>query len=332
MDVRRLDYVYEGWEGYHRSIVAAVTSLKPEQLDFRAPGNMRSVRELCWHIADGRVDWFLRLGAPGSEKLKTEMDSRPGPSTEAAPLVQWLERTWQMVAATLSQWTVEDLLANHVPRHPPRWSVKRTARHAGHRAAGTHAAWRPSYGTAGGIIRTYVLGGIVINEVRTVTEGKEKLISMMLIGGGAAFVFGLFLYFLTLVFTSILLFGLAGLMVVGGILSAGLALYIGFAHNRDASSGGPAEPQEEGRIQARFAINQLGEMIFDNYDYDAEEARYYVRVLYLDGRRDEYECARPVFDQCGEGMRGLLTLQGKWLSMFTPLPDSDETRDAYRGI
>jgi hypothetical protein len=147
-----------------------------------------------------------------------------------------------------------------------------------------------------------------------------------------AVIFGLFLYFLTLVFGSILLFGLAGLLIIGGILSAGLALYIGFAHNREAAGGGASQPQQEGRIQARFAINHLGEMIFDNLDYDAEEARYYVRVLYLDGRRDEFECARQVFDQCGEGMRGLLTLQGKWLSMFTPLPDTDETRNAYRGI
>lgn len=168
--------------------------------------------------------------------------------------------------------------------------------------------------------------------MKTVTEGKEKLISQMMILGVGAFLFGLFLFFLTLVFNSLLLFGLAGLLTLGGVISGASALFIGISHNRSAAAGGPSEPQREGRVQARFAINQLGEMIFDNFDYDAEEARFYVRVLYLDGRRDEFECARPVFDQCGEGMRGILTIQGKWLSMFTPLPDSDETRAAYRGI
>lgn len=109
MDSRRLQYVYDGWDGYHRSIASAVAGLTPEQLDFRAPGNMQCVRDLAWHIADGRVDWFVRLDAPGADELRAEMDARGDLPRESEPLVDWLERTWEMVAATLAQWTVDDL-------------------------------------------------------------------------------------------------------------------------------------------------------------------------------------------------------------------------------
>jgi uncharacterized damage-inducible protein DinB len=109
MDTRRLQYVYDGWDGYHRSIVSAVAPLTPEQLDFRGAAGMRSVRELAWHIADGRVSWFSRLEAPGATVLESEIQDREGLAGDAASLVAWLERTWQMVEATLAQWTVDDL-------------------------------------------------------------------------------------------------------------------------------------------------------------------------------------------------------------------------------
>lgn len=166
--------------------------------------------------------------------------------------------------------------------------------------------------------------------MKGVHEGKEKVISSMMLWGAIGFLAGLFFFFLAIVFGSGLFFGLGGLLVMCGILSAALSLYIGFSHNRASGPDGPMQPQQEGRVMARFAINGIGEMIFDNYDYDAEDARFYVKVQYLNGKRDEFECARPVFDQCGEGMRGLLTVQGSWLSMFTPLMDTDETRAMYR--
>ena len=166
--------------------------------------------------------------------------------------------------------------------------------------------------------------------MKGVHEGKEKVIATMMIVGVAGFLFGLFFFFLAIVFGSSLCFGLGGLLVIGGILSGALSLYIGFSHNRASGADGPTRPQEEARVQTRFAINGIGEMIFDNYDYDAEDARFYVKGQYPNGRRDEFECARPVFDQCGEGMRGLITVQGSWLSMFVPLADDDHTKAMYR--
>jgi hypothetical protein len=166
--------------------------------------------------------------------------------------------------------------------------------------------------------------------VKSVHESKEQLISALFIGGGACFVLGLFLTFGGMLLRAGILFALGPVLILVALCLVGGALYIGISHNKSMAVG-PARPQEEARVIARFAINGIGEMIFDNYDYDAEEARFYVKVQYLNGRREEFECARPVFDQAGEGMRGMLTIQGGWLSMFTPLMDTEETKAAYRG-
>lgn len=109
---RALSYVYEGSEGFNRSIVNAVADLTSEQLAFRATPEMRSTEEVAWHIADGRVDWFIRLSAPGSAELAAIIAARGGKPPDNytnADLVTWLNRTYQMVEETLAQWTVDDL-------------------------------------------------------------------------------------------------------------------------------------------------------------------------------------------------------------------------------
>jgi hypothetical protein len=166
--------------------------------------------------------------------------------------------------------------------------------------------------------------------MKSVYEDKEKLISTLFIGGLASFVGGCFITFLAVVFRSGLLFAFGPFLALIGIGLGIAGFFLGFGHNQRLSTTS-ASVQQEGRVVARFAINQIGEMIFDNYDYDAEEGRFYVRIQYLNGKRDELECARPVFDQCGEGMRGMLNVQGSWLAQFTPLIDTPETRAAYRG-
>lgn len=120
-----LEFVYDGWDGYHQSIVNAVSGLTADQLSFHGSPEMPSVGELAWHIGNGRVSWFVKLGAPGSEELWAEMQSRtPGGST--ADLVSWLERTWEMVAAVLSRWSVEDLTETY--RHPYQGKVYAVSR------------------------------------------------------------------------------------------------------------------------------------------------------------------------------------------------------------
>lgn len=167
--------------------------------------------------------------------------------------------------------------------------------------------------------------------MRALDEDKQKQIGFLMLGGGAAFLFGGFVAAFGLLFGAGLLTGLGSFLVFAGLSAAVIGFILGFAHTRDAADG-PPRPEQEGRILARYAINQLGEMLFDNFDEDAEEARWYVRVQFLSGAREELECARAVFDQCGEGMRGMLTIQGSWLGQFVQLLDTEESRAAYRDL
>ncbi len=107
-----LKQVYEGWEGYQRSLVDAVAPLAREQLAWRPAPDQRSVGELASHIAVGRIDWFNRMGAPGSAELVRQAAAAGSESTmaqDASALVHWLEASWDMISTTLDQWTVSDL-------------------------------------------------------------------------------------------------------------------------------------------------------------------------------------------------------------------------------
>src|SRR4051794_32090050 len=123
----------------------------------------------------------------------------------------------------------------------------------------------------------------------------------MLFGGVGCFVAGLFFTFLALILSSSLFYAIGPSSLFVGVILGVVGLLIGYGHNKSMGSASAPKAEGEGRIVARFAINDVGEMIFDNFDYDAEDGRYYVRVQFLGGRREEFECARPVFDQCGEG-------------------------------
>lgn len=115
--------VYEGWEGCRQSILKAVAPLTPEQLHWRPAPHLRSVGELTRHIALGPVDWFLRMDAPGSRALASQIptwekdphgnryvvESAIDITGDANELVRWLQASGQMIADTLKAWTVADL-------------------------------------------------------------------------------------------------------------------------------------------------------------------------------------------------------------------------------
>ncbi|HEV2474201.1 MAG TPA: DinB family protein, partial [Chthonomonadales bacterium] len=114
-----LSCAYEGWEGYNRSLVSAISPRTAEELAFRPEPELRSAGEIAAHIALGRIDWFRRLDAPGSlelERTRNELAENRWLAEQAiagdsgAP-VRWLNESWRMVEDTLAQWTVEDLSA-----------------------------------------------------------------------------------------------------------------------------------------------------------------------------------------------------------------------------
>lgn len=118
-----LALVYDGWGGYQESLVHAIEPLTAEQLAFRPFAGQRTVGEIARHISLGRIGWFMRMNAPLSDDLSARIQEwtqdRDGnryiveeslPITEQAnALVSWLRSSWEMVEATLNQWTVADL-------------------------------------------------------------------------------------------------------------------------------------------------------------------------------------------------------------------------------
>ena len=109
--------VYSGWDGYHRSLVSAISPLSQAQLLYRPVADRRCVGEIAAHIAFGRITWFHRMGAPGTAELVAEAGSwwRPsgqlnGEIADNAPeIVRWLEASWRMIESNLKLWTVADL-------------------------------------------------------------------------------------------------------------------------------------------------------------------------------------------------------------------------------
>jgi uncharacterized damage-inducible protein DinB len=113
--------IFEGWEGYQTSILHAVAPLTRQQLDFRPAPQLRSVGETVGHIALGRIGWFARMHAPGSEALQQQAADIEQPGGNIDPafagdvslLVHWLGLTWGMIADTLDLWDVKDLFRTY---------------------------------------------------------------------------------------------------------------------------------------------------------------------------------------------------------------------------
>jgi hypothetical protein len=114
---------FDGWDGYHTSVVHAVEGLTPQQLAWRPLPNIRSVGEILRHISFGRITWFRRMDAPGAdaivkkiEKWETDEDGAQHAIEDVFPITEdidqllyWLNLTWGMIDATLKTWTVTDL-------------------------------------------------------------------------------------------------------------------------------------------------------------------------------------------------------------------------------
>ncbi len=119
--------VFDGWNGYNTSLVQAITPLTPEQLAWRPAPQFRSVGEVARHISLGRISWFGRMEAPGStalvERISNWTQDRDGNddivehaiaiTEDADALVRWLDATWGMIDATLTNWTITDLNATY---------------------------------------------------------------------------------------------------------------------------------------------------------------------------------------------------------------------------
>jgi uncharacterized damage-inducible protein DinB len=119
----RLSEIFDGWQGYHASLVHAIEPLTEEQLAWKPSEKLRSIGEIAAHIAMGRIVWFVRMKAPRSEELAAKISAWEydpegngyivekvmAIDRDCGALVSWLNATWSMIDATLKTWTADDL-------------------------------------------------------------------------------------------------------------------------------------------------------------------------------------------------------------------------------
>ena len=148
-----LNAVFEGWAGYNASLVGALRQRTPMELLWRPKADMRSAGEIARHVALGRITWFVRMDAPGSAAAAAavptwttdEEGNRHAEeealhiTQDAGALIEWLERSWLMVDATLAAWTTDDLTVSFPYRWngqnwaiPRQWTIFRIMAHAIH--------------------------------------------------------------------------------------------------------------------------------------------------------------------------------------------------------
>ncbi len=118
---------------------------------------------------------------------------------------------------------------------------------------------------------------------------------------------------------------IAGFFILAGLIGAGLlvaAMVIGgkqaFANNADK----PAETAENVYIMSVLILNENQDPIYDPDMYDEDDLRCYVQIEFSDGQKREFETNLAVLSTIGEGMRGNISYQGKWLSQFVMVPQS----------
>jgi len=141
----KLARILEGWDGYQRSLLHAVTSLTSAQLCWRPAPGRRSLGELARHISMGRITWLSRMSAPGIDSVAQlvprwhveddgtrRVEEESVPCEDAALLVEWLALSWQPIQRLLEEWTIDDLfhtyrLAEYVVSR--QWTLWRIMSH-----------------------------------------------------------------------------------------------------------------------------------------------------------------------------------------------------------
>ncbi len=148
-------------------------------------------------------------------------------------------------------------------------------------------------------------------------EFNQKLITFGLIGGVILMLFGIIgmaMFFSPgTVFLAIFCF----LMVIGGGGLIGGSIFYGIALDKSSKSG-PEVVEPNCRIMARYGVNAQNEIMSSDWANDSECFKPHVRLHSPTRGAMEFQCAFPVWDQCGEGMIGEAVIQGRWLSSFKP--------------
>ncbi len=142
-----------------------------------------------------------------------------------------------------------------------------------------------------------------------VTQQKQ-VVALITIGFVITFIGG-FVYALTLGVIPLLLSFI-------GLGTAGWGIALGFKTAGADSANRPIEVADNAQIMNILVVNTRGEHVFDPEMYDPHELTYLVQILMPTGKRIEFETHPNSLETMGEGMRGRITYQGKWLNKFEP--------------
>lgn len=143
--------VYDGWVKYNDAILEAFDQMSPDQFGFAILPDGATPAHLFRHIALGRIEWLVRIGAPGFDNLaaripewKTLPDGvryviAESVALDAPGLRELLCDTAIAIQMTLQSWDICSLGETH--RHPFRgttyaiskqWTLMRILMHDVH--------------------------------------------------------------------------------------------------------------------------------------------------------------------------------------------------------
>ena len=105
--------VYRGWDIFQRDLVKVIAPLTAEQLALPVAPTQWPIGLVAQHIINDRIWWFntwMHEGGPDVVAFMHWDDETEGRSVHTADeLVAGLQKTWEMVAATLARNTTADL-------------------------------------------------------------------------------------------------------------------------------------------------------------------------------------------------------------------------------
>lgn len=141
----------------------------------------------------------------------------------------------------------------------------------------------------------------------------------MIIGGLAIGALGFVMAMLSLATSMMALSGLGGLVFLIGLILVGATVVGGLRTEKMASTTTQAVQVPNCLIIARFATNSVGETLFSEEDifFDDPKTKFFIRIQPEYGRQIELRTNLPVWQGCGEGMRGTAVVQGDWLGSFS---------------
>jgi uncharacterized damage-inducible protein DinB len=108
-----LEVVYAGWDNFQKRLVQVTSGFSAEELALPVSPNHWPIGMLIQHIISDRIWWFhlwMNEGGPEISSFMHWEEEEEGKSVHPAEeLVAGLQASWEMIAATLSRYTVADL-------------------------------------------------------------------------------------------------------------------------------------------------------------------------------------------------------------------------------